>query len=88
MCKEKQNLRKSKVNILKRITEKIAKLRAIYTRYIENSLQRSSFEKAVKRSGRTVKTIKRLISAKAQLIKLGGTTKRAIRPKNMDDWLF
>ena len=65
-------------------------MRAIYIKYIEISLLRSFFQskKQVERSGRTVKTIKRLISAKAQLIKLGGTTKRAIRPKNMDDWLF
>ena len=42
ICYNKQyqikSLRKSKVNILKSVTEKIAKLRAIYTKYIEISL--------------------------------------------------
>lgn len=88
MCKEKQNLRKSKVNILKKYHRENSKAESyLYKIYWKFTLE-VFFWKTVERSGRTVKTIKRLISAKAQLIKLGGTTKRAIRPKNMDDWLF
>jgi len=36
---------------LKSITERIAELRAIYTKYIENSLLRSYLENAVEVSG-------------------------------------
>ena len=63
-------------------------MRAIYIKYIEISLLRSSFQskKQVERSGSTVKTIKRLIRRAYReilyisklLIKLGGTTKEPI----------
>ena len=62
-------------------------MRTIYIKYIEISLLRSFFQskKQVERSGRTVKTIKRLIRRAYReilciskpLIKLGGTTKQA-----------
>ena len=67
-------------------------MRAIYIKYIEISLLRSFFQskKQVERSGRTVKTIKRLIRRAYReilyiskpLIKLGGTTKEPIVLKN------
>ena len=66
-------------------------MRTIYIKYIEISLLRSFFQskKQVERSGRTVKTIKRLIRRAYReilciskpLIKLGGTTKdKPFRP--------
>ena len=67
-------------------------MRTIYIKYIEISLLRSFFQskKQVERSGRTVKTIKRLIRRAYReilciskpLIKLGGTTKEPIVLKN------
>ena len=67
----------------------MTKVRVIYIKYIEISLLRSFFQsqKQVERSGRTVKTIKRLIRRAYReniihiskpLIKLGGTTKEPI----------
>ena len=59
---KKQNQRQSKVDICKSITEKIAKLRAIIQNIFKFHFRDLLFKaKQVERSGRTVKTTKRLI---------------------------